>query len=587
MATSPILVTGATGTVGSEVVKLLLEGGHHVRALVRDPVKAARLGDAVEIVVADLSRPETLPPAFAGVDAAFVASNGLDIAALEANAFDAAKRAGVKHIVKLSGRHLDADFMQGTSLGHNQNASEERLRQLGIAWTIVRPGFFASNFLLFIDRAQGVLPWALVDRIKVRRQVPSTGQSQFFSIDLRDSLAARFPLLEFDEVTVLDGREVANTNRVSIRGAVRIPGTKPWARNLTFGDMLDLANGFEPYAMSDRILITRRSLATGRVEIVRVDARDSSSRSLVMSPLDELFVPDARVSNPTYSVTISGAIFLPGTKLFGAGMTLADLIDLSGGFRPEAQYVELARVQRGADYSDTTAVVQRFSIGERDAGASWGKVLLDRGDNVVARSSPGFRNVGAVSVVGAFRFPGSYVIQSNAERLSSVINRAGGLLPIAYRHSLRVTRNGRPVPVRIEGIVAGKENDDLLVVDGDQIEIDIQSQIVVVGGAVERQVSVPYRKEWRLRNYLDAAGGLTDSANTRSIVVTYASGSVRREKKYYNLFTVSPDIEPGATISVGTKLAGSGIDWGRILSVAAQATLTLSSLFLSYFALRK
>lgn len=157
MATSPILVTGATGTVGSEVVKLLLVGGHRVRALVRDPVKAARLGNAVEIVVADLARPETLPPAFAGVDTAFVASNGLDIAALEANAYDAASKAGVKRIVKLSGRHLDADFMQGTPLARNQNASEQRLRQLGVAWTIIRPGFFASNFLLFIDRAQGVV----------------------------------------------------------------------------------------------------------------------------------------------------------------------------------------------------------------------------------------------------------------------------------------------------------------------------------------------------------------------------------------------------------------------------------------------
>ena len=156
MTATPILVTGATGTVGTEVVKQLVEAGQRVRALVRDPAKA-KFGSTVEIVVADLSKPETLGPAFAGVDKAFVASNGLDIAALEANAFDAAKRAGVKHIVKLSGRHLDADFMQGTPLARNQNASEERLRQLGVAWTIVRPGFFSSNFLLFIDRARGIV----------------------------------------------------------------------------------------------------------------------------------------------------------------------------------------------------------------------------------------------------------------------------------------------------------------------------------------------------------------------------------------------------------------------------------------------
>jgi len=73
-------------------VKQLVAGGHPVRALVRDPAKAAALGDGVEIFVADLSKPETLPPAFAGVDTAFVASNGLDIAVLEGNAYDAARR---------------------------------------------------------------------------------------------------------------------------------------------------------------------------------------------------------------------------------------------------------------------------------------------------------------------------------------------------------------------------------------------------------------------------------------------------------------------------------------------------------------
>ena len=156
MATPLILVTGATGTVGAEVVKQLAEAGQRVRALVRDPAKA-KFGSAVEIVAADLSKPETLGPAFAGVDKAFVASNGLDIATLEANAFDAARRAGVKHVVKLSGRHLDADFMQGTPLARNQSASEERLRTLGVAWTILRPGFFSSNFLQWVDSTRSVV----------------------------------------------------------------------------------------------------------------------------------------------------------------------------------------------------------------------------------------------------------------------------------------------------------------------------------------------------------------------------------------------------------------------------------------------
>ena len=134
-----ILVTGATGTVGSEVVKQLVEAGQKVSALVRDPAKATKFRNAVEVVKGDLSKPETLVAAFAGVDKAFVVSVGPDLAKLEANAFDAAKKASVNHIVKLSGRHLDADFMAGTALAHWHNESERRLRALGTAWTILRP----------------------------------------------------------------------------------------------------------------------------------------------------------------------------------------------------------------------------------------------------------------------------------------------------------------------------------------------------------------------------------------------------------------------------------------------------------------
>jgi len=63
MNAQPILVVGATGTVGSELVKQLVEAGHRVRALVRDPSKAGQLGDRIDVVVAGLARPHSLAPA--------------------------------------------------------------------------------------------------------------------------------------------------------------------------------------------------------------------------------------------------------------------------------------------------------------------------------------------------------------------------------------------------------------------------------------------------------------------------------------------------------------------------------------------
>jgi (4-alkanoyl-5-oxo-2,5-dihydrofuran-3-yl)methyl phosphate reductase len=148
-----ILVTGATGTIGSEVVKQLIEAGEKVRVLVRDPAKAAKFGGRVEVAQGDLEKPETLGPAFAGVDKAFVLAMGTDLAKLEGNAFEAAKKAGVKHVVKLSA--MGADIEPGITLGRWHRESEEKLKATGVAWTILRPGNFASNALGWVGSIKG------------------------------------------------------------------------------------------------------------------------------------------------------------------------------------------------------------------------------------------------------------------------------------------------------------------------------------------------------------------------------------------------------------------------------------------------
>ncbi|XYH93312.1 SDR family oxidoreductase [Sorangium sp. So ce1128] len=139
-----ILVTGATGTIGSEVVKQLLEAGAPVRVLARNPSKAAaKLGAGVAIVLGDLGAPETLDAAFADVDKAFVLSAGPDLASLEANAVSAAKKAGVGHIVLLS--VFGAESAPGLQNARRHRESEKNLAASGLAWTFVRPGAFASN----------------------------------------------------------------------------------------------------------------------------------------------------------------------------------------------------------------------------------------------------------------------------------------------------------------------------------------------------------------------------------------------------------------------------------------------------------
>ncbi len=148
-----ILVIGAGGKVGTPAVQRLLDKGLVVRALTRDPAKMAGVWPGVEAVTGDLDRPETLPPAFEGVDAALVISAGNDIAGEDTNAIDAATAAGVDRLVLLSSQGVIANVASGPF----HAAGEERLRASALSWTILRPAIFMANAAQWRDtiKAQG------------------------------------------------------------------------------------------------------------------------------------------------------------------------------------------------------------------------------------------------------------------------------------------------------------------------------------------------------------------------------------------------------------------------------------------------
>jgi uncharacterized protein YbjT (DUF2867 family) len=143
-----ILVTGATGKSGREIVKQLSEAGAQVRALVRDPAKAAWLAElpGIEIVEGDLSKPETLAPAFVGVERALLLpAPAPSSVAEQSNFIEAAVRAGTPHVVKFSAVGADASAAEGFARWHG--LGEEQLKASGRAYTILRPALFMQELL--------------------------------------------------------------------------------------------------------------------------------------------------------------------------------------------------------------------------------------------------------------------------------------------------------------------------------------------------------------------------------------------------------------------------------------------------------
>ncbi|GHE63988.1 SDR family oxidoreductase [Streptomyces capitiformicae] len=153
-----ILITGATGTIGGEVVRQLAARGEKVRALTRDPARA-RVPEGVEVACADYLAPETVEAAMAGVSALFAVSVfGPGDAEADAALVGMARAAGVRRIVKLSAIGT-GDPASGPG-GNWHLPGEQAVRASGLEWTVLRPSFFASNTLSWADaiHAGGPVP---------------------------------------------------------------------------------------------------------------------------------------------------------------------------------------------------------------------------------------------------------------------------------------------------------------------------------------------------------------------------------------------------------------------------------------------
>src|SRR5262245_14799097 len=153
-----ILVTGSTGAIGGEVVRLLSCAGTSARALIRNPNQRQELS-GITWVTGDLGKPATLPSAFADCRTLFLLSgNGENAGDLQHNALWAARQAGIAHVVKLSA--FGASPRSNSLIGRLHYQIEKELEESGMAWTMLRPHHFSQNLLSqagnIIKRRRGV-----------------------------------------------------------------------------------------------------------------------------------------------------------------------------------------------------------------------------------------------------------------------------------------------------------------------------------------------------------------------------------------------------------------------------------------------
>ena len=366
---------------------------------------------------------------------------------------------------------------------------------------------------------------------------------------------------------------------VSITGHVKRPGVyELFEENMRLSDLLFQAGGFDDP-------IYRSMTFLGRFDLLRLDEdqmtrtiiplhlgkvldNPESPQNLALMPDDIIRVYPQTVFNAVKPVTIEGAVENPGQFDLKTGMILKDLILEAGGVNADVYgyKVEVARIDPENKTFDNFAKIfsltvdDKFSIVEvafkksgnpDEVEIERNGFLLQPFDVVSIRPDPYFSLQRKVAISGEVMYPGSYTILSPQEKVTDIINRAGGLRPEAYPAGSRFTRQGQTIQMSFDQIIKNpRSNRNYQVQEGDEIVIVQRPNLVFVNGEVNNPGLRKFVPGKRLRYYINATGGYTPDADKWNVFVQLPNGD---SFKMNPLTLVSPKIMDGSIITVGLE----------------------------------
>ncbi len=380
--------------------------------------------------------------------------------------------------------------------------------------------------------AGGLAPEARADIAVIRRILPPEKRKEggLDRIDLDAPLEGYFdenaPMIELDDGDIVSVLRINSRAEryVAVTGSVVSPGRYGFERGMHLTDLIKQAKGPWRDALLDRALLVRvkDNYSRESFPVSLVAAATDSSADLPLAPMDSLVVFSRRILEPEYRVVIAGQVRNPGTYVFYEGMTLRDLVLRAGGLTEGAEATQ-AQVSRldppNGDSLDKLANVITVGLGGGLGGGDADHFELQNHDNVFIRLIPGWELQRNVTVRGEVKYPGVYTLLSREERLSSVIERAGGLLDSASPEGFRLLRsqdNSGNVGLDLKNALKhpGGKN-DMVMEAGDEINVPPVKMSVKVTGAVNFPTSVIYESGSSIGDYVNRAGGYSSQRPTK------------------------------------------------------------------------
>ena len=403
---------------------------------------------------------------------------------------------------------------------------------------------------------------------------------------------------EFGTFKVMDGDVVSAdsiinrfANKLEIQGAVYRPGIYEFCENInSVKELLTQADGLLGDAFTNRAVIYRQRPNLTR-EVLPVDVKgimDGTAADVELKNNDLLFVPSIHDIKYEGDVYISGEVKRPGTYPYADNMTLEDFVITAGGLNDAASLVRVdvsRRIKDNKGTESTAEVSKNFTFGLKDGFIVDGQAgfVLEPYDQVFVRRSPGYSVQRNVTVDGEVLFAGEYSLNVKNERLSSLIERAGGVTEFGYTRGAKLTRVANDdekkrmndvldlmrrelgdkmtdslrlelsdvftVGIDLEAALKNPGGDaDIVLREGDVISVPEMTSTVKINGAVMMPNTVTYIEGKDVGYYLSQAGGYSQNAKKSKKFIIYMNGQVDKVKSR------SHKVEPGCEIVVPNKV---------------------------------
>ena len=484
----------------------------------------------------------------------------------------------------------------------------------------VKEGEKLSNLIDFFG---GFLANAYKDNLVIERI--SGAKREVKEVALSE--AEKFAIYGGDKLIVHKLSDIYH-NKISITGAVYQPGNYAYKDGMTVLDLINKAAGIRDEAYLNRAILFR-TLNRVDKQSVNFSLKDilEQKQTIPLQANDSLHIYGRDSLSLKYFVRIEGAVRKPQQVPFAKGMTPEDLIIIAGGFIEGADHsqVQVARQTNDTNFK-IISNIQNIPLSENLEGKQ--SIELEPYDIVTVRFQKGYTPQQIVKIEGEIAFPGSYAILSKEERISSLIERAGGFAPYAYIEGATLLRkkgrekednaqekqlkklkkvdkelsiieteentedkkqkekndekNEYRVGINLKRIMNNKNSyEDLILKEDDVLIIPSEKQTIEVKGLVLAPSLVRYERGKSTKSYINSAGGFSDNAQKRSVYVMYSNGDVKGTKKFL-FFKNYPKVAPGAIVIVPEKPERKGMSTTETVSITTAIT-TLAILIYNTF----